>query len=84
MNHNIVNKKLSATTQVRLNGALFIATAGCAPVTKKATPQIALNRSCDIASVLHHVQPPLSFICPRLCSSYVCKHFSQNCGDNYG
>ena len=31
--------QLSANTQVRQNGVLFIAIAGCAPVTKKTTPQ---------------------------------------------
>ena len=60
------SKTLSATTQVRQNSALFIAIAGCASITKKATPpKIALNcipRSCDIVIGLRHVQPPLGTI----------------------
>ena len=55
-------KHSKAITQVRQNGALFIAIAGCTPVFKKATPQNhSIPRSWAIATVLYmcHVQPPL-------------------------
>ena len=70
-------KTLSATAQVRQNGALFIAIAGCAWVTKKATPQ---KRTRLYSKVMWYYASPTSD--PTFSQSYMYtfKHFRRSPG----